>query len=244
MKIINILTLVLISMAAVSCGQKEVAKSLSPETTKIEGNMGEYYELVEGDYSISEYWSSLEFDVKCIKETPEVSYSKLGIGYEIFDEDGNVLAKKNATMEPFDPFSSYEFLYLKEGEIGKVKVVLKDYPEKFHGAKTFKITIDARESEESDNDGAEEEGVTEETSASTSNNWDKILDEYEQYCDKVASLSKKAMSGDVSALTEYSSLVEKAESLSNKLENAEADLTPAQVQRLNKISAKFAQSMM
>ncbi len=242
MKIINILTVVLISMAVVSCGKKEIAKSLSPETSKIEGNMGEYYEVVEGDYSISEYWNTLEFDVKCIKDVPGVTYTNLGIGYEIFDEDGKVLAKKNATMEPLNPFSSYQFLNLKEGEIGKVKVDLKDYPEKFHGAKTFKITIDARGHE--GDDAVEEEAVAEESSASTSNNWDKILDEYEQYCNKAASLSKKAMSGDVSALTEYSSLVEQAESLSDKLENAKSDLTPAQVQRLNKIAAKFAQSMM
>lgn len=84
----------------------------------------------------------------------------------------------------------------------------------------------------------------EEKSSSSKENWDKILDEYESYCNKLAALSKKAMSGDMSAMTEYASLMEQAESLGNKLENAESDMTTAQIARLNKIASKLASSMM
>lgn len=88
-----------------------------------------------------------------------------------------------------------------------------------------------------------EEEVSEPAPAA-SNDWDKVLDEYEDYCNKVSSLSKKVMAGDMSAMTEYTSLLEKAESLSNKLEKAENEMTTAQVARLNKIAQKMAQSMM
>lgn len=48
----------------------------------------------------------------------------------------------------------------------------------------------------------------------------------------------------MSVMTEYASLLEKAESLQKKLESAEADMTPAQVARLNKIAMKLSQQMM
>lgn len=82
------------------------------------------------------------------------------------------------------------------------------------------------------------------TSSAGSTDWDKVLDEYEQYVTKLASYSKKAMSGDMTALTQYASLLESAESLQSKLENAEGEMSVAQMQRLNKINAKLAQSMM
>ncbi|MDE6792538.1 MAG: hypothetical protein K2J48_05600 [Muribaculaceae bacterium] len=80
--------------------------------------------------------------------------------------------------------------------------------------------------------------------SSSSNNWDSILDEYEQYCNKLASMSKKALAGDVTVMAQYSSTLEQAQRLADKLENAQGEMTPAQVARLNKIAAKMAQSMM
>lgn len=104
------------------------------------------------------------------------------------------------------------------------------------GAKTFKITINTR-GEKVSNDVST-------VSTSSSNNWDSVLDEYESYCNKLASMSKKAMAGDMSVMGEYSSALEQAQSLSKKLEQAQGEMTAAQVARLNKIAAKMAQSMM
>lgn len=81
-------------------------------------------------------------------------------------------------------------------------------------------------------------------SSSSSEDWDKVLDEYENYVTKLAACAKKAASGDISVMTEYASLLESAESLNNKLENAKSDMTAAQVARLNKIVAKMSQSLM
>ncbi len=80
--------------------------------------------------------------------------------------------------------------------------------------------------------------------SSSSEDWNKILDEYEKYCDKLATVAKQAQAGDVSAITEYASLLESAESLQKKLDNASSELTAAQAARLNKIAAKMAKSMM
>lgn len=74
--------------------------------------------------------------------------------------------------------------------------------------------------------------------------WDSILDEYEKYCDKAVALAKKAQAGDMSAMTEYASLLESAQSLQKKLENAGSNLSAAQATRLNKIATKMANAMM
>ena len=92
------------------------------------------------------------------------------------------------------------------------------------------------------NDTPDDDAPT--VASASSNNWDSVLDEYEKYCTKVISLSKKAMGGDMSVMTEYSSTLEQAQRLADKLENAEGDMTPAQVARLNKIASKMAQGVM
>ncbi len=74
--------------------------------------------------------------------------------------------------------------------------------------------------------------------------WDSVLDEYEKYCDKLVAAAKKAKAGDVSVMTEYASLLESAESLQKKLENAGPNLSASQAARLNKIAAKMANAMM
>lgn len=74
--------------------------------------------------------------------------------------------------------------------------------------------------------------------------WDAIIDEYEGYCDKIVPLAKKAKAGDISALTECASLVETAEALQKKLENAESELTTGQTLRLTKIMTKMSKAVM
>lgn len=72
-----------------------------------------------------------------------------------------------------------------------------------------------------------------------SENWDALLTAYEQYVDKYISYVKKAAKGDVTALTEYPSLMKKAQQLSDKLQKAQGDLSSSQVARFNKISMKM-----
>ncbi|MDE5874486.1 MAG: hypothetical protein K2H15_02470, partial [Muribaculaceae bacterium] len=202
MKISRITFALLAMLIITACGKKqpEMPESLTPETTTIDGNMGEYYEVVEGSYNLDKYSSGFGFDVKCIKNTPEVSYTKTGVGYEIYDEDGNVLSHKNAVLEDLHPLRPHEFLGLKEGEMCNVKIDLDGWPDELKGAKTFKITINAHEKEGKDDTPKEDEATA---VSSSSNNWDTLLDEYEQYCNKLASMSKKALAGDVSVMTEY-----------------------------------------
>jgi len=58
--------------------------------------------------------------------------------------------------------------------------------------------------------------------------------------DKYISNVKKAANGDMSALTEYPALMEKADEFSNKLSAAKGDMSSAQWARYMKITNKMA----
>lgn len=75
---------------------------------------------------------------------------------------------------------------------------------------------------------------------SGSEDWDSILDSYEEYVDKYISLAKKAASGDASAMSEYAELADDAQELSSKLSKAKSELSSSQLSRYTKITQKMA----
>ena len=72
-----------------------------------------------------------------------------------------------------------------------------------------------------------------------SEDWDEVLTSYEEYVDKYVSLVKKAAKGDAVALASYPSLMKKAEELADKLDDAEDDMSSAQLARYKKITKKL-----
>jgi hypothetical protein len=84
-----------------------------------------------------------------------------------------------------------------------------------------------------------------ETSENTGNqDWDKLLKDYEEYTDKYIVLLKKAKKNDVSALSEYPDILEKAGELENDLKKAENNLSQAQLSKMLKIQTKLANAAM
>ena len=78
------------------------------------------------------------------------------------------------------------------------------------------------------------------TSSKSSTNWDAVLNEYESYVNQYIALMKKAQNGDMSAMSDYAKMLEKAERLSDKLDNAEDEMTSTQLSRYMKITNKMA----
>lgn len=77
------------------------------------------------------------------------------------------------------------------------------------------------------------------SSSSGTEDWDAVLTSYEKYVDKYISYVKKAANGDMTALAEYPSLMKKAQEFSDKLKNAQGDMSSAQLARYNRISTKM-----
>lgn len=76
--------------------------------------------------------------------------------------------------------------------------------------------------------------------SSGSEDWDALLDSYEQYVDKYISFAKKVNNGDLSALTEYTSLMQKTNDLGEKMQNAKSEMSASQLARYMKILNKMA----
>jgi len=79
----------------------------------------------------------------------------------------------------------------------------------------------------------------EEVSSSGSNNWDEVLDQYEEMVNSFVSLAQKASAGNKKALSEYEDFLDKVEDLSEELEDADDEMTSAQVSRYMKILSKM-----
>ena len=74
------------------------------------------------------------------------------------------------------------------------------------------------------------------------NDWDKVLDAYENYVDRYIACLKRIASGDMDAMTQYAKLLEKAEELGEQLENASGSMTTKQVNRYTKINKKLLEA--
>ena len=73
-------------------------------------------------------------------------------------------------------------------------------------------------------------------------NWDAVLDAYERCVDKYIALMKKAAAGDVSAVAEYTSLLEEVNEFGEKLGEANSDLSSAQLSRYMRVLNKVTEA--
>ena len=68
---------------------------------------------------------------------------------------------------------------------------------------------------------------------------DEALNSYEEYVDQYITFLKKAQKGDISAMAEYPSLMQKANEANEKLENMKDDFSSSQISRMMKIQTKM-----
>lgn len=243
-------SLLLLSACTGNSSQKETASTiLNSAQTNVKGDLSDYFEVVEKEYEIEvnsmfnvinvglkRIGDDLPFDpdranpfgVDGMDEYQEDYH--VGFGIEVLDEKGNVVFSKYATGSGFDgPYGTdciENVIRLKKGETGIVKWSVDDKVMK--DGKTFRITSALKR----------EKGAVS-NSNKFSSEWDKVLDSYEKYIDQYAKLYKKAQAGDMSAMTEYTSMLEKANDLSSKLNGAKSDMSAAQIARFTKLQSKL-----
>ncbi len=202
----------------------------------VASNYGFDLDVVILDKNMNEITDFGDYDIEDMSDydfSDYHNYLPAGDHRAVMDETGS---KKN-----WDGKASAMWELIRQN--GKYIVLKPSYS----SSKFVEYTGSTASSSSSDSDEVTEivaDEVEVETVSAGSEDWDSILDEYEKYCDKTVALYKKAQAGDISALTEYTSLLESAQSLQKKLENAGSDLSAAQAARLNKIAAKMANAMM
>lgn len=87
-----------------------------------------------------------------------------------------------------------------------------------------------------------EESANETFSNTETPDWDDLLDSYEQFVDQYISLVKKASKGDVTAIAEYPSVMEKATEFAEKMKGAQSDMSSSQWARYMEITNKMSKA--
>lgn len=103
-------------------------------------------------------------------------------------------------------------------------------------------SIEAIDTSFNDSIGMEEPLTNSDVSEGTEN-WDTTIDEYESFIDDYIDAMKKMKDGDMSVASDLISMQEQAESLSEKLKNAEKDLTKEQMKRFIKLQTKISNAV-
>gem|GEM_PF-3843139 len=187
-----------------------------------------------------------------------------GIGFTVEDEYHNDVATLCNGETPgggklleycVTPGQEYKYVWNYELSSGgydeeKYKVMTKIYDGEINP--NFRILIgqnvwcgdeemDTPEIYSSDS-GDDEAGEIDEAAlfSDSSDDWDSVLNDYEAFVDKYIALLKKANSGDMSALNEYVSYMQKAQGLAEKLSGASGNMTSAQMNRYLSITQKMS----
>lgn len=118
------------------------------------------------------------------------------------------------------------------------------YAEHFNDIETKLVYSATFGPQENSLDFIENKEENEATADSSNADWASVIDEYESIVDKYIEVFKKAQDGDLSAITESASYLEKANELSEKLSKLnDNDITTDQIEKITEIASKLATSM-
>lgn len=192
----------------------------------------------------------------------KINFDNGNVGVEIIDK--NDVALLNYPLPIQDGMSFKKFITEgKEGDVKEFKFLFlmnnkEQYAKIMDEAVSIRLVglsiqgsdnLDAKDetevvgSDEENDDNTEigEEDNDNDLSETTAGdeNFDEWLNEYEEYCNSYIALLKKASNGDMSAIAEYTKMLQKAQKMSKKMEDVKGDLTPAQLAKFQRIQAKL-----
>lgn len=238
-----------------ACGSKNSSDDVydvTVDNTTIGGKLSKYFTLEDKTYKYKKgIIDEVSVELRCIEPLPE--NMKAYIGVDVLDEDGSVIAAGKPDVWSFNDYdvlqqaSPDQIVTIKienhqnvgDSKPGKIRlssVIEEDNSSSYSSssASSYVTTTDTEDADEDSNASSE---------SAKSEDWDSLLNSYEQYVDKYISYMKKAANGDMSALAEYPALMEKAQEFSEKMENAQGDMTSSQWARYMKITNKMTQAM-
>lgn len=256
MKVFKFYLFVALAAVLVACK----GGSMTPVSETIQGPLSEYFEVVSRDYKAQKGRVSIEF--KRVKDGfPDPWVEGMEVGYsggtitpsftvEFQDGDGNVLSKDETDIV-FDEDELVSLAALGVGESATITFDCTDGAEQFKVVSGFKVnpvseytsvTSDTSSEDSGEETSASASADTEETADASAEDWDALLDSYDSYVSQYISYAKKAASGDITALTEYPSFMEKAQDFSEKLQKAKGIMSASQWERYIKITNKMTQA--
>ena len=249
-----------------SCGgPKGATKELEISNAEVLGDSADVVSIVDGTYTLvgvvpTDITQTLSIKIKLRLERPiqDKDLHISGWNLEILDKNGTSLLDKLILKDSED---SKLLKFVTEGKEGEEKeftfqysiangdlykkimndaanINLKDvsfYKEQYYSSESSEVT-DEETTDTDSNTDVESDDIS-------SNNVDEILKTYSEYVDKYIKFMKKAANGDLSAMTEYASLLKKAQEFDEKLKEVKGDMTTAQMNKFLEIQKKMLSAM-
>ncbi len=146
---------------------------------------------------------------------------------------------KDLSSRIFNEATTFEII--DDGfEAGEKPVKSAQVEEDFEEAEDY----DAITEEHRLNELANETGVVEETAAEVKTvDYDKWLDHYEAYFNKLTKYYKKVKNGDQSAYADYAKVLQEFNRLTEEMHGAKNRMTPEQFMRASEILQKFSKEL-
>lgn len=262
MKALKTLVMAVIAICLASCGGNG---KLTPVSKNVNGPLGDYFEIVEREYALTEDGKlSIEFQRIAEGGPTDASWStEPTFTAELQDADGNTIVSESTNVV----FTEEQLEAVFSLKVGESSTITFNFGDKAKGAAKLKVSSkwdadkdddssetsysygyssddyessDVDDDYESDYDSDDDDDDYSYSSDDDDEDWDALLNSYEQYVDKCIALARKAANGDLSALSEYSEMMEKANDFSSKLQNATGSMSASQMARFNKIMQKMA----
>ena len=247
----------IVAMMASCSGSGKETKTITPTFTEFSsGEIAKYVEVVDqpaeltfmGDKGIY-----LKVTLRLVQDGIK-GVDARDINFENFIgcADIDLLNEEEGTMSTTVSMKSDDELKFKKfltGNMGDTAVFVfersaytQEYFKetmKFRPAATADITVEAGDNTSVSDSDSSDAAVS---SDSGSEDWDALLDSYEEYVDSYVSLLQKASAGDMSAMTESASFLQKSQELTKKLSSATSGMSLSQVKRYNQINQKMLQA--
>lgn len=274
MKHFNLFILFSFIALLTSCGESEKKTTepvnVKAKTTNLKGDLKEYFEVVDNDYNIKvdedSYMNQGMITVEIKRNSKDFDFETdninpfgtngsedyhVGFGIEIFDESGPAIIKNATEGGMGGVYSSDDvkgIMNLDKNETGYIRWTVDG--DKLENLKSFQITSALKKESHDNSYTSTEESSYEDESpeiankSSANSDVDEALDSYEAYVDQYIKFLKKAQKGDNTAMSEYPSLMQKANTMNQKLDAMQNEFNAAQMGRMMEIQQKMTNAAM
>lgn len=269
-RVLHVMALICLFLMFYSCSTP-TEREVNVSEVEITGNIKDFVKVVDGAYSFTN--NGKEAFITVVFELIDEPFGEVAlciknpncrISVKVLDKNGNFI-ETGASSFGFDAGYSEQkkledlFLTGKKGDKKKISFKWNYFGQSqkqgdliFKNASSFEIQDDAFEYCGNDaeliENGMMELPNNESNTLSSgldnkNENWDKLLDSYDKYVDQYIKYVKKINDGDMSAMVEYASLLEKTNDLANKMEKAKGQLSSEQLKRYLDINNKFTKGI-
>lgn len=267
---VKLFLMILVPLVLTSCGssnkkteteaEENKTVELKPYQKKIQGYLSDVFEIVDGTYKIETKRSILlegkiQVKIKSIGTGNPQDYgfrddSRGPLYLTICDKDGQPIANLTEIPSGYESDALLKDMTSKEGE--ENWILFKENLDAAIPAEAATFIIASKQIEEIKRDASLKDETSDSdtesdelSSSSSTEDWDKLMDDYEEYVDQFIKMMEKANKEDnMDALMEYPDLIEKAKDLEKSLKKAKNanSLSSKQAKRLMQIEMKMVKA--